>query len=54
MISISAKLEGNWDIDGVEVQVDCPRCGFANPVWLKQIRLRERRHLSWLQVQHST
>ncbi len=41
MFSVSAKLEGNWDIDGVEVHVDCPRCRFANPVWLKQIRLRD-------------
>ena len=41
MISISAKVEGNWDIDGVEVEVECPRCGFTNPVWLKQIRLRD-------------
>jgi hypothetical protein len=41
MFSISAKLEGNWDIDGAEVEVECPRCRFANPVWLWQIRLRD-------------
>lgn len=41
MLSISAKLEGNWDIDGCEVEIDCPRCQFANPIWLKQIRLRD-------------
>ncbi len=41
MISISAKLAGNLDIDGVEIEIECPRCDFANPVWLKQIRLRD-------------
>jgi len=41
MLSISAKLVGNWDIDGAEVEVNCPRCAFANPVWIRQIRLRD-------------
>jgi len=36
MFSISAKLEGDWDIDGVEFEVECPRCGFLNPLWLNQ------------------
>ena len=35
MLSISAK------VDGAEIHVECPRCGFANPVWLRQVRLRD-------------
>ena len=23
------------------MQVDCPQCGFANPIWLRQARLRD-------------
>jgi hypothetical protein len=41
MFSISAKLEGNWDIDGFEVEIECPRCRFINPAWVKQVRLRD-------------
>lgn len=41
MLSISAKLEGNWDIDALEVEAQCPRCGFANLVWIRQIRLQD-------------
>ena len=29
------------DIDRFEVEIDCPGCGFANPVWLGQARLRD-------------
>lgn len=29
------------DIDSFEVEVDCPDCGFANPIWLRQARLRD-------------
>ena len=41
MVSISARLVGNLDIDGVEIEIECPRCGFFNPIWLNQIRLRD-------------
>jgi len=29
------------DIDKFEVVIDCPGCGFANPIWLGQARLRD-------------
>lgn len=29
------------DIDRFEVEIDCPGCSFANPVWLGQARLRD-------------
>jgi hypothetical protein len=35
------KLEGDINLDKFEVEVDCPRCGFTNPTWLKQARLRD-------------
>jgi len=41
MFTISARVEGDIDIDGVEVEVECPQCRFVNPVWIKQIRLRD-------------
>jgi hypothetical protein len=33
--------EGSVDIDKFEVEIDCPACGFANPIWLGQARLRD-------------
>jgi hypothetical protein len=30
-----------FTIDFVEVEVPCPRCGFFNPIWLRQARLRD-------------
>lgn len=35
------KLEGDINFDKFEVEADCPRCGFANPIWLRQARLRD-------------
>jgi hypothetical protein len=29
------------DIDKFEVEIDCPGCGFSNPIWLGQARLRD-------------
>ena len=29
------------NLDAFEVNVDCPRCQFSNPIWLKQARLRD-------------
>lgn len=41
MFKIEMKLEGDINLDKIEVEVDCPRCGFANPIWLRQARLRD-------------
>ena len=41
MFSISIKFEGDLDIDGIEVSIDCPLCGFANPIWIRQAKLRD-------------
>jgi hypothetical protein len=38
---LDVRREGDIDIDRFEVEVDCPRCGFANPIWLRQARLRD-------------
>ena len=41
MINISCKITGDMDIDLFEVDIECPRCGFYNPIWMKQARLRD-------------
>jgi hypothetical protein len=41
MLKLGMKLEGDINIDKFEVEVDCPRCNFANPIWLRQARLRD-------------
>jgi hypothetical protein len=41
MLKLKISLEGDINIDKFEVEVDCPRCSFANPVWLRQARLRD-------------
>lgn len=41
MFRLQMKMEGDINIDKFEVEVDCPRCGFANPIWLRQARLRD-------------
>jgi hypothetical protein len=41
MFKIDMKLEGDINLDTFEVEVDCPRCNFANPIWLRQARLRD-------------
>ena len=41
MFRIEAKIEGGINLDKHEVEVTCPRCHFANPIWLKQARLRD-------------
>jgi hypothetical protein len=40
MFKIEMKLEGDINFDKFEVEVDCPHCNFANPIWLRQARLR--------------
>jgi hypothetical protein len=34
-------MEGDFDIDSHEVDIECPRCHFSNPIWIKQARLRD-------------
>lgn len=29
------------NIDDFEIEIECPKCNFYNPVYLKQIRLRD-------------
>lgn len=41
MFRLSIKLEGDIRADAIEVDVECARCHFQNPVWLKQARLRD-------------
>jgi hypothetical protein len=41
LLKLEMKLEGHINIDKFEVDVDCPRCNFANPIWLRQARLRD-------------
>ncbi len=41
MIKLEMNIEGDINLDKFEVEVDCPRCNFANPVWLRQARLRD-------------
>ena len=41
MLQLQMKLEGEIDIDGFEVEIECPRCDFANPIWMRQARLRD-------------
>jgi len=41
MIGIDVQCEGNLDIDGFEVDIECPGCAFHNSVWLKQARLHD-------------
>jgi len=41
MFGIQMSVEGDIDTDPVEVEIECPRCGFYNPIWLKQARVRD-------------
>jgi len=41
MFEIQIKLQGDIEPDRFEVEVECPCCGFFNPIWLKQARLRD-------------
>jgi hypothetical protein len=29
------------NIDSFELEIECPGCGFANPIWIKQARLND-------------
>jgi hypothetical protein len=40
MHGIEMKLEGDINLDNFEVEIECPRCEFANEIWLGQARLR--------------
>ena len=41
MLNLKVSMEGDLDPDAFEVEVECPVCDFANPVWLKQARVRD-------------
>ncbi|HMP57759.1 MAG TPA: hypothetical protein PKD86_00275 [Gemmatales bacterium] len=41
MLGIEMRLDGDIDLDTFEVDVECPRCGFANTIWMRQARLRD-------------
>lgn len=30
-----------FSIDNVEIDIPCPKCGFFNPIWFRQARLRD-------------
>lgn len=40
-IGLHIEIEGDLDIDSHEVDIECPRCHFSNPIWIKQARLRD-------------
>jgi len=41
MFRLSISLQGDIRVDAFEIEVECPRCQFHNPAWLKQARLRD-------------
>lgn len=41
MFNLSIGVDGDIRVDAFEVDVECPRCRFLNPIWLKQARLRD-------------
>ena len=41
MFDISFSVEGNFDIDGFEVEVNCPKCQFIAAVTFQQVRIRD-------------
>jgi transposase-like protein len=41
MFSIRMEMRGDFDLDNLETEIECPRCLFSNPVRLKQVRLRD-------------
>lgn len=41
MFKLSIALQGAISVDAFEVEADCPRCHFVNPIWLKQARIRD-------------
>jgi hypothetical protein len=41
MFQIRMEMKGDIDIDSFEVEIECPRCSFTNPVSMKQARVRD-------------
>lgn len=41
MLGLQIEMTGDFDIDSFEVEIDCPRCLFVNPMWIKQARVRD-------------
>lgn len=40
-VELHIEATGDFDIDLQETDVECPRCHFHNPAWVRQIRLRD-------------
>lgn len=34
-------MSDSFTIDGAEIEIPCPECGFFNPIWIRQARLRD-------------
>lgn len=41
MFRLAIKLEGDIRVDAFDVEIECHRCKFQNPIWLKQARRRD-------------
>jgi len=41
MFGLQFEMSGDMDIDSEEVEFECLKCGFYNPIWIKQARLRD-------------
>ena len=41
MLTVRVQLDRQLNLDKIEGQSACPKCGFFNPIWLKQVRLRD-------------
>ena len=41
MFELQLEMSDNMDIDLFEVEIECPKCGFYNPIWIKQARVRD-------------
>ena len=39
MLGITMSLQGDLDLGKIEVEVECPRCSFYVPIWVKQAKL---------------
>ena len=41
MFELQFEMSGNMDIDSAELEIECPKCDFYNPIWVKQARLKD-------------
>ncbi len=40
-IGLNIEIEGDFNIDSFEIEIECPHCDFFNSILMKQARLRE-------------